>query len=45
MIAEEDFETREEKKLRFKKEFGKNMSLKNKQCGNSTEDMEKTDGH
>ena len=34
MIAGEDLETKEERKLHFKKEFGENMCLKNKRCGN-----------
>jgi len=29
MIADEDLETKEERKLHFKKEFGKSMFLKN----------------
>jgi hypothetical protein len=40
-----DFETNGERKLHFKKEFGKNMYLKSKQYENFTEDMEKTNEH
>jgi hypothetical protein len=34
MIVTRDLETKEEKELHFKKEFGKNMFLKNKHCEN-----------
>jgi hypothetical protein len=42
MNVEVDLETKEEKGLHFKKEFGKNMYLKSKQYENSMEDTEKT---
>lgn len=34
MIVAEDLETKEGRRLHFKKEFGVNMYLKNKHCEN-----------